>query len=100
VPDPLPRISLDALQLRGVYEIAARNFNLAVWDGRHFWGVRYKYDDVGYLAPEDHYDHGDGTSGSCRPLAFLHLLPADIQLRFDEDRLRDYLINLKKTLSK
>ncbi len=67
---------------RGVYWVNARNFYLAVFNGKidadnRFIGMRSKFDHT-YLFGELHYE-SDPHYGTCKPLQLLEMLPDGIE---------------------
>ena len=59
-------IPIDELIIGAVYLVDARNFNLGIWDGHAFQGLRYKMGDH-YMFPEIHWD-ADDRYGTAKPI--------------------------------
>ena len=78
----------------GVYEVDARNFSIAVWDGKEFIGIRSKFDSR-FLDGEDLWRAEDG---SCKPYLRVGMLPPEI--RTDRDREDGPLFKYLDQLSK
>lgn len=54
-------IPKDKLEVGAVYEGSSRNFDKATWDGKVFWGKRYKFgqwfdDNVNHFEDDNGYD--------------------------------------------
>ena len=81
-------IELQNLVIRNVYKVDARNFSVAVWQGKHFIGIRYKFGSV-FLSHEYHWD-SDPHFGTCKPLEDTGIVvPEEIELEchihYEED---------------
>jgi len=48
------------------YAVDGRNFNIAIWDGKKFHGVRYKFGDK-FVDEEYHWDDGP-PFGTVKPI--------------------------------
>lgn len=76
-------IARDQCVVRGLYRVDARNFGLAVWDGRDFIGVRHKFNHT-YLFGEYHYDDGP-PCGTAKPRELLGMVPEGISIDIRKD---------------
>jgi hypothetical protein len=74
----LPTIPIDRCKIRGVYWVDGRNFNLGVWNGEGFIGIREKFGHD-RLTEEQHHD-ADPMFGTVRPLVFIDFLPPEIEM--------------------
>lgn len=63
-------IPLEELEVGAAYELEARNIHIGIWDGKEFYGIRYKFGDR-FIDSEIHYDLDDhyGTAKAIRKLA-------------------------------
>lgn len=55
----------EELEVGQAYAVRARNFQIAIWDGKQFNGLRFKFTDS-YMDTENHYD--DPKYGTVKPL--------------------------------
>lgn len=58
-------IPKDKLVIGRAYKGEGRNFDIAIWDGEYFQGVRHKFGDY-FVDAEDHYDEGS-PHGTFKP---------------------------------
>lgn len=56
----------DKLESGKAYAVRARNFNIAIWTGETFRGLRFKFGQP-YMSSEHHYDDGE-PFGTVKPL--------------------------------
>jgi hypothetical protein len=61
----------DELEPDTWYKVRARNFELAIWDGKVFWGRRTKWGET-YWAHELHWDD-DPHYGTVKPIEKVNL---------------------------
>lgn len=59
-------IKAEDLNLGHAYEVKARNYKYALWDGEAFVGIRQKF-DVYFADKEYHYDLDD-INGTVKPI--------------------------------
>ena len=66
-------VAKDDLKVGRAYYVSARNFSYAIWDGKEFQGLRYKFGTY-FIDGELHYDDGP-PHGTVLP--FEELKPKD-----------------------
>lgn len=54
------------LEQGAAYRVKARNFGIAIWDGKAFQGLRCKFGSC-FMSSEDHWDEG-APFGTVKPL--------------------------------
>lgn len=59
-------IKKEDLKHGSAYAVRARNFDVAIWDGEKFQGLRFKFGDW-YMDDEKHWDEG-APFGTVKPL--------------------------------
>jgi len=59
-------IKKEDLEVGAAYEVYSRNINPAIWDGKHFHGVRIKFGND-FMDQEEHWDNGP-PYGTVKPL--------------------------------
>lgn len=60
-------ISKEDLRIGAAYKGEGRNFNVAIWTGDKFTGLRYKYGDY-FMDEENHWADG-APFGTFKPLS-------------------------------
>jgi len=59
-------LKVDELEIGQAYEVEARNFSIAIWNGSKFAGLRYKFGDR-FIDYELHWDT-DTHFGTVKPI--------------------------------
>ena len=59
-------LKVGELERGAAYEVDARNFSVAIWDGEAFQGLRFKMGEY-YMFPEYHWDTHD-FYGTVKPI--------------------------------
>lgn len=67
--EEIPYIPKDELVAGAAYKVDARNFGTAIWDGKAFQGLRYKFNSA-FMSSEYHWDDG-APYGTVKPLKML-----------------------------
>ena len=65
-------IKIEDLEINGLYEVSARNFRKAMWDGERFYGIRDKFGSK-YISGELHWD-SDPHYGTVKPFELITIL--------------------------
>jgi hypothetical protein len=71
-------LKIPELQIGGIYKLRGRNFDLGVWEGHAFIGIRHKCGHT-YLDRELHHD-SDPNFGTAFPTEKVGQVPEDIVL--------------------
>lgn len=67
--DAIYYIPIQDLIVGAIYEVRARNFSVARWNGRDFEGHRFKFGST-FLSTEHHWDDGP-PYGTVKPIKLL-----------------------------
>ena len=87
-------IKIEELEIRGIYEVDARNFEVGIWNGGGFIGIRHKFNST-FLDLEYHWD-SDPYFGTCIPIKKIGEVPNELELDVRRLELFEYLSDFVK----